>query len=165
MNDYWQKILAWTSAVVLAPILVAGGAAAAAQTPAESGDLPDLEVVLPDSLLRAKGMVTVHNTGTANAGPSTLAVQCRRQTFELQEDCGGKPGVDEYSTVGFPDARAVQLGRILAGELVTVQIPGWRDLTIRSDRTYVFRVKADVEGTVAETNEENNVEKTVLYLN
>lgn len=152
--------------VLAIPLLLFGLPATAETAPSAAAAQPDLVVAMAEYLQREKGVVTVRNLGGADAGASTLLISCYQQTFQPDEDCEGYPGLGEYSTVEFPDARPVKLEPIPAGGAVTVQIPYWRDTTLGiSDRTYVFHAVADIGHEVAESDEENNVDNAILYLN
>lgn len=156
------RALYWPGLPALVGLLLLGAAlAAVAEQPASA---PDLTVELDQPMTQ---QLRVRNSGSAASAPTKLIIGCGRvELFDADGDCPFKPGINEYSTQGFPDAQVLELPAIAPGAAVVVEVPHWRDdlMMAASGQTYEFRVEVDPDNSVAESNEDNNVAMSTLVV-
>jgi hypothetical protein len=117
---------------------------------------PDLR----PSFNAANGTVKIKNAGTA-AGASVVTINCQRTVPPVVGGGGGCPDIPPafvaaYSNPAFPNVLAINVGPLGPGKSFTHTVAFFGGLVFPPG-TYVFTTTADAGGTVAESNEGNNV--------
>jgi CARDB len=126
--------------------------------PPQGQGKPDLVAVLTDPM---SGTVRVKNSGTGAAGPSKLAIHCRKVGHTGGGDGCPEPGVATYSDPAVPGHVVVNIPALAPGAVHTHMLSFWSGLVFTSGE-YKFKATADVLNVVAESNEANNVATSTL---
>ncbi len=116
---------------------------------------PDLIPVLKRPM---SGIIKVKNIGSGPAGPSKLALDCRRRGYLGRGGgCPESRGLDAYNDPAFPDKVVVKVPALRAGQTYTHYLRFWRSLRWMRGQTYLFKAKADAGNVITESNETNNM--------
>lgn len=148
------KIAIAVSAVVLA---ASAGAKPPIGEPVIKANAPNL---VPIASRMTKGTVSVRNTGSADAGPFKVTVECKNLG---RGGCVDPPKGElaPYTDGAFPNKLTVSVPGLQAGHVFNHKIAFW-DAMVWPAGNYEFTVVADAGGTVNETNEADNSGGTVM---
>lgn len=115
--------------------------------------------LVPIASRMTKGTVSVRNTGSADAGPFKVTVECKNLG---RGSCVDPPKgeLPPYTDGAFPNKLTVSVPSLQAGHVFNHKIAFW-DALVWPSGNYEFTVVADAANTVAETNEADNSGGTV----
>jgi hypothetical protein len=157
------------TSIIAACLTVAGAAAVHAAPPASVPQSPSVPPVItakapnlvPIASRMLKGTVSVRNTGSANAGPFKVTVECN--VVGRRGGCAEPPkgAVAAYEVPAFPNKLTVSVASLAPGSVFNHKITFW-DALVWPSGNYEFTVIADAGAAVAETNEADNSGGTVM---
>ena len=116
---------------------------------------PDL-VPIPERM--KNGTVSARNAGSANAGAFVITVQCQKQGGG---GCAEAPGMARYEDPKYPNRLVVKVTGLQKGKVFNHKVSFW-DALVWAPGNYNFLVEVDPGKAVAETNEGNNIKRTVF---
>jgi hypothetical protein len=116
--------------------------------------------LVPIASRMTKGTVSVRNTGSADAGPFKVTVECKNLA---RGGCVDPPKGElaPYTDAAFPNKLTVSVPSLGAGAVFNHKIAFW-DALVWPSGNYEFTVVADAGATVNETNEADNSGGTVM---
>lgn len=125
--------------------------------PVIKAEAPNL---VPIASRMAKGTVSVRNTGSADAGPFKVTVECKNLG---SGHCVDPPRAEAapYIDPAFPDRLTVSVPGLSPGAVFNHKISFW-DAMVWPSGNYEFTVVADAGAAVNETNEADNAGGTVM---
>ena len=142
---------------LLVPMLMTTGAAVAAES-----SRPDLVVELHTPMTQT---IRVTNQGSADAGPSTLAIGCSRVAVGVaagDRDCTVRGELSRHADRETTDVITIALPAIKAGATRSVAVPYWKQLSLNEEQAYRFEVVADADEQIDESDEDNNVARSQM---
>ncbi|MBI1209997.1 MAG: hypothetical protein GC190_00920 [Alphaproteobacteria bacterium] len=118
-----------------------------------TGPLPDLRPIPSRALM---GTVSIKNYGPGPAAASVATLVCQKVGVTNGGQCPDPGRVPEFEDPAYPNAVVVHVPALAPGHVYSLKLPFWDGLAWTSG-SYQLTLRADAGGTVAETNEGNNV--------